>query len=103
MKELEKHNPDQIKNVRDVKKEHTLLGSFRIHRGHTIFVYKNYTLRRLNESDFKRSVVKVNPDGTIDYKKEIIVDMESFYFSALNVKNAVKILKKEGKQVNIIL
>lgn len=81
---------EEIKEVRQVKKEHKKIGSIRPHKGHALFKMNKDGIFKVTENEFEKY---------FDYekritKKKLIVEEDTVYVAALNMKNAIKKFSK---------
>jgi len=99
MKETQLHEKDKIEIVKQtsVEKKTVFLGTARPKKGHTMFEvnYKEHTIveaafDKLPAIKFKDAIT-----GPPTLKKEITKKPDCIYVSALNKKNALKILERE--------
>ncbi|MGG5486265.1 hypothetical protein [Gaetbulibacter sp. PBL-D1] len=117
-----KPNTDKVENVRQVQQEtsETLIGSKRIHKGHTLFEVnvKEQTIVEAQfeecEASYEKAAnidkpkgfgVQTNRTGTLKRvildaiepsRKKVIKKENCIYISALNKKNLLKKLEKRG-------
>lgn len=100
MKELQKKEADKIENVKQVsiEKKQVFLGKVHPRNGHTMFEC-NYKLKTIVKAQFDE-LPAVNfteaQKGNIVTKKKITKKQDCIYVSALNIKNAIKILKRDA-------
>lgn len=90
MNELKEVSADKIVNVRQAEheKQNKLISRIRPRRGHKIFEY-NIESNEIQEAKIDSTFVVGKPSV-----KKIQVNKNCLYVSALNIKNAVKKLKK---------
>jgi hypothetical protein len=97
MRELEKHNPDSHKQIKqaEIKKQHNLLGSFKKIRGLTLF-QMDVTTGKISKAKFEQRTVEY-----VGQKKrnKLIAEENCLYVQALNFKNAKKKFTKKVKQL----
>ena len=99
MKELEKKVADKIENVKQVSIENktVFLGTARPKQGHTMFEF-NYKLHTIVEAEFDDLPALQYNDAISGQKsasKKITKKPDCIYVSALNKKNALKVLKRD--------
>ena len=99
MKELQKKENDKIVNVKQVaiEKQTILLGTARPKRGHTMFEY-NFKEKTIVQAVFDElPAVKFTDaaNGIKSAHKKITKKQDCIYVSALNKKNALKVLKRD--------
>jgi hypothetical protein len=99
MKELEKKETDKIENVKQVSIENqtVFLGTARPKQGHTMFEF-NFKLNTIVEAQFDELPALKFTDAASGQKsssKKITKKPDCIYVSALNKKNALKILKRD--------
>lgn len=99
MKELQKKEKDQIENVKQVaiEKQTVLLGTARPKKGHTMFEY-NYKEKTIVKAEFDELPAVKFTDAANGLKsalKKITKKPDCIYVSALNKKNALKVLKRD--------
>lgn len=91
MNELQEVSADKIVNVRQAEheKQNKLISNIRPRRGHTVFEY-NIETNEINKAKVERIYVLAK-EGSVN---KIQANKNCLYVSALNVKNAIKKLKK---------
>lgn len=101
MKELNKIETDKIENVKQVsiEKQVVFLGTVKPKKGHTMFEV-NYKLKTIEIALFDELPALKYEDAMQGIKsahKKITKKPDCIYVSALNKKNAIKILKRDVK------
>jgi len=99
MNEIKIKQQDKVENVKQVKKEIQRVFQNRIipHENHTLFEFNKKTkelkivLFDANTTIKWEDAVK----GFISPKKEVTKNIDCIYFSCLNRKNAIKVLKRD--------
>ena len=99
MKELQEKKIDKIENIKQVsiEKQTVFLGTARPKKGHTMFEY-NYKEKTIVEAKFDEVPAVKFTDAKLGIKsssKKITKKDDCIYVSALNKKNALKVLKRE--------
>lgn len=108
MKEIQpqKINIDPTHEERQEKLESKYIGSIKNPpKGHKIYKFCKGVLSELKESDYydeEMTVQTSNNRMLRTAKRKIKHEPNTIYFTALNVKTAVKKLNKAGKHVNLI-
>jgi len=99
MKELQKKENDKIENVKQVsiEKQTVLLGTARPKKGHTMFEYnfKEKTIVQAVFDDLPAVKFTDAANGIKSTHKKITKKPDCIYVSALNKKNALRILKRD--------
>lgn len=98
MKETEIQSQDKIEIVKQtsIEKQTVLLGSLKPKKGHTMFEI-NLKLKTITEAVFDSpATLKFGEavKGNVSSKLKITVKPDCIYISALNKKNALKVLKR---------
>lgn len=88
---------DQVRIEREQKKrqEFTFLGSERVVRGHTMFSF-NVVTKEIKVAALKHCDTFDLSKMDVAYNPKIIVEENCVYRQALNKKNLIKRLKREG-------
>ncbi len=76
------------------QKEYKLVGKIRRVAGHTLFSFNTKT-KEIKVADMNRNVC-IGVDLKPKYLGKILIEKDCIYVQALNKKNAVKILRREG-------
>ena len=106
MKELEQKKSDKIENIKQVsiEKQTVYLGTARPKKGHTMFEV-NYKLNTIEVAKFDELPAAKFQDwqkGSVTASKKITKKIDCIYVSALNKKNALKVLKRDlGLELHI--
>ena len=88
----------RIEQVAKKQKEYKLVCSQRKVAGHTLFEF-NKSTKEIKPADIKREcIMDFNTNHPI-YKTKTDIHENCFYIQALNVKNAIKKLKKLGFKI----
>lgn len=107
MKETHKHNPDQVKNVRqvEIEKKDVLLGSLALKKGQKIFEV-NMVTGDVKIAEFEQqpiSLIEKKNNKFAPNRSKLIINKDCKYIPALNIENAmrklgfaVKIVKKKN-------
>ena len=86
----ENHKSEISYAVKPIKKELQLIGQIKPHKGHNVWEINQITLL-IKEALFKNSTITYHPKKHLRKKrKEILVNKDCVYLSALNKKNALK-------------
>lgn len=88
----------RIEQVAKKQKEYKLVGSQRKVAGHTLFEFNKIT-KEIKPADIRRECIINSITCNPVYKNKIDVRENCFYIQALNVKNAIKKLKKLGFKI----
>lgn len=99
MKELSEKKIDKIENIKQVsiEKQTVFLGTAKPKKGHTMFEY-NYKLKTIVKAEFDEVPAVKFTDAKLGIKslsKKITKKTDCIYVSALNKKNALKVLKRD--------
>ena len=99
MELIKKHQPTETKFVKqaEVKSEFKKIGSLQRTKGLTVFEFdiKNQVLKK---AVFEEAQIKIGSGSNSDkIISKLIVKPHTYYFEALNLKNAIrKVFKKTG-------
>ena len=85
----------RIEQVAKKQKEYKLIGSQRKVAGHTLFEF-NKSTKEIKPADVKRECIISFETNKPIYKTKTDMHENCFYIQALNIKNAIKKLKKLG-------
>jgi hypothetical protein len=88
----------RIEQVAKKQKEYKLVGSQRKVSGHTLFEF-NKSTKEIKPADVKRECIMDFKTGKPVYRTKTDMHENCFYIQALNVKNAIKKLKKLGSKI----
>ena len=100
MKELKSHkeNPLVQEIQIPVKTELKKIGMLTPHKGHTVYEF-NYVTKELSPALFEKQDAILNPETMeVTGKRTILTNPKSIYFSALNIKNAEKKIRKNLRE-----
>ena len=85
--------------VKKNQQEYHLIGSTIARSGHTLFEYDKET-HKVRRADIKRTMyVRDFKTGEVVFSNRCEVRRNCMYLQALNIKNAIKILRREGFEV----
>lgn len=90
---------ERIEMVKKNQQEYHLIGRAIARAGHTLFEYnkETHTVRR---AEIKRTMyVSDFKTGEVVFNNRCEVRRNCMYLQALNIKNAIKILRREGFEV----
>jgi hypothetical protein len=93
---LKKISIDKESAVHAQIKQEKLLARIRPHRGHKLFKLKNFQVTLTPEEEWVEDEVLLNMKGDYHKRRKIKIDPEALYISALNLKNAIRKLRKKG-------
>ena len=106
MKELEKKESDKIQNVKQVaiEKKQVLIGRNIPHNGHKVWEYNKETqeiilatitdVNKVYPTILKTNNINYYAKHKIETKGKVQVRKNCIYITALNIKNVIKILKR---------
>lgn len=92
--DYEKEDSARIEAVQKKQEEFKFVGSVRFHPGHALFSYNRKT-GEIKEAEYEREV-SVGMDGLPIYKRRVKIQADCYYDQALNQKNFIKRLKRDG-------
>lgn len=90
---------ERIEMVKKNQQEYHLIGRAVARAGHTLFEYNKET-HEVRRADVKRTMyVSDFKTGEVVFDNRCEVRRNCMYLQALNIKNAIKILRREGFEV----
>ena len=94
-------NENKIEIQKQIQQEYKFIGTVSKNKGHLIFEYNKETKRLKLASIQLNKTVKIETEGTIApmSKYQIMVGKNCLYFQALNLKNAMKKVRKYGFEI----
>lgn len=90
----EKVNKSEIQKVQRVQSEYKKVATWRRQPGHTVFSF-NTSSKELKRADMA-NVAEIDMKQNVVYRRRINVEKDCIYIEALNMKNAIRCLRKEG-------
>jgi hypothetical protein len=95
MEEITRYRLDskEIKEIRNIQSEYTLVGSIKPKKNHRVFEY-NFETKEIKEAIYLEANITYSLDGNHIKKRKIVKNKGCIYVSALNKKNALKRINK---------
>ena len=90
----EEISKSQIEIVDKMRREFKHIGSIKHNPGHILFSFNMATMEIKQAVISKESILGLN--GNISFKKKVIIEPDCIYREALNKKNFIKKLLREG-------
>lgn len=95
---LENHKPDTEISDQSQEKGIKYIGNMTPHKGHTLYQFNTET-NVLSIAQFEDASIDIKGNVT---NSKVIIQPNSLYFSCLNVKNAMRYVKKINPNVLVI-
>ena len=93
---------NQESEVREIRKV-SVIHSTRLRPGHSIWKWQKGEIARITDEDYEDSVVNLDENGApVEKSRRLKIEPVAYYFSALNLKNAIRQARRQGLPIPAI-